>query len=118
GVEDLLVGPAGADGDHEAGLVAGPDEDVLGPGRAMHEVPRLEAPLLALDEQDAFAREDEEVLLLVLAVVVAVGLARLDDPEVEAELLEPGVALERDVPSELGVGDPLCLAGVDDVPAL
>ena len=61
----------------------------------MDEVPGTQAPLLILDEQHAPAGEDEEILLLVLAVVEAVGLARRQDVQPHAELLELGLpALE------------------------
>jgi hypothetical protein len=38
-------------------------------GWTMHEVPGPERPLLALDEQQTLARDDEEVLLIGLCVV-------------------------------------------------
>jgi hypothetical protein len=53
------------------------DEDVLRPRRAVEEVPRLQAALLTLDEEDAFGGEYEEVLLHVLRVVFPVRLARI-----------------------------------------
>jgi hypothetical protein len=34
----------------------------------MHEVPRAQLPLLAFDDQNCFARDDEEVLLIGLPV--------------------------------------------------
>jgi hypothetical protein len=43
--------------------------NVLGARRAVYEVPRLERPLLALDEQQALTGQDEEVLLRGLGVV-------------------------------------------------
>ena len=79
--------PAGHE-DH-ARAVARADEDVLGPARAMHEVPRLQPPLLALDEQQALAREHEEVLLVVLAVVHAARLPGLQHGQRVADLREP-----------------------------
>src|SRR2546425_1653445 len=69
GVADAPVARPRADHQDRAGLVAGADEDVLGPGRGVEEVPRTQRPLLALDEQRALAGEDEKVLLLVLRVV-------------------------------------------------
>src|SRR5881275_862952 len=59
--------------DHEdhARPVAGAHEDVLGPGRAVEEVPRPQEPLLPFDEQPALARQNEEILLLRLSVVEA-----------------------------------------------
>ena len=50
--------------------------------------PRPSEPLLALDDQQAFAGEDEEVLLRLLAVVHAARLARAQDADVDAELAE------------------------------
>jgi hypothetical protein len=55
------------------GPVAGTDEDVLGTRSAVEEVPGAEVTLLALDEQQAFAGEHEEVLLRLLAVVQPFG---------------------------------------------
>src|SRR3954469_6481193 len=49
--------------------VAGAGEGVPGLGRAMDEVPLTEWTLLPLHDQHAFAREDEEILLLGLPVV-------------------------------------------------
>src|SRR4029453_9548104 len=46
-----------ADGEDHARAVSGPDEAVLRSLRAMHEVPRPQLPLLALDEQEALTRE-------------------------------------------------------------
>jgi hypothetical protein len=61
----------------------------------MDEVPLPERPLLTLDEQRALAGENEERLLLVLGVVEAVRLARLQDLNPDPELREHGVrALE------------------------
>ena len=50
-------GPALARARHEdeAGPVAGADDDVVGAGRAVHEVPRSQVALLALDQQQALA---------------------------------------------------------------
>src|SRR5439155_20024856 len=56
--------------------VAGADEDVAGLRRAVHEVPRLERPLLAFDDQERLAGQPEEVLLLGLPVIRPVRLAR------------------------------------------
>ena len=49
--------------DH-AGAVSRADEYVLGVRRAVDEVPRPERSLLALDQEQALAGEDEEVLLI------------------------------------------------------
>ena len=50
-----------------------PTKHVLRPRRAVDEVPRPQPSLLALDDQQTLAREDEEVLLRVLGVVHALG---------------------------------------------
>ncbi len=110
---------AGTDAEHEAGALAGSDEDVLGPGRAVHEVPGAEPPLLALDEEQALAREHEEPLLRVLSVVERVRLARTEDPDAEAELLEADVvALEDRVQAaELSAVEPACSPDVEHEPS-
>jgi len=82
GVVKLLVLPARARHENRAWAVVGADEDVLGAGRQVDEVPRAQRPLLTLDEEEALAVEDEEVLLKRLAVVEAVGLARVEDADV------------------------------------
>ena len=51
----------------------------------MEEVPRLQLPLLALDDQEALAGQHEEVLLRVLAVVEAHRLPGRQDVEVDPE---------------------------------
>ena len=66
--------------------VAGTDEDVLRPRPGSGRSPTPSGALLALDDQQALAREHEEVLLCVLAVVHAVRLAGPEDPDVDAEL--------------------------------
>ncbi len=63
---------------------------MLGAGRAMHEVPRAQGPLLTLDEQHALAGEHEEILLIRLAVVHRRRLTGLHDAEPEAEIRELG----------------------------
>ena len=74
-IDHVAAGPR-ADGEDRARALAGADENVLRPRRAVHEVPGSEPPLLSFDEQQALARKHEEVLLFVLAVVHAGGLAR------------------------------------------
>ena len=61
---------------------------MLGPGRAVEEVPRPQEPLLPFDEQPALARQNEEILLLRLSVVEAVRLAPLEHVQPDAELRE------------------------------
>ena len=70
------------------------DDDVVRPGRAVEEVPRLEVSLLVLDDQDALASQDEEVLLDVLRVVLAVRLARLQHVHADPVVLEAVRGLE------------------------
>src|SRR5438105_10329771 len=85
----------------------------------MDEVPGLQRALLALDDQEALAGEDEEVLLVRLAVVSAAGLAGLKDGDRVAELRELHVAAFEDAGRAEGlVGDPGGVADVDDEPAL
>src|SRR4051794_22620585 len=80
GLEDAFLQPAGpgAGLEDHARVAPGADEPVLGVRRAVHEVPGLQPPLLAFDEEDALAGEDEEVLLVGLAMVTA---ARLPGPD-------------------------------------
>src|SRR5262249_45526791 len=118
-VKDLLVRAPGAGHENHARPVAGADEDVVGAGWAVDEVPRSEGSLLPVHEQRAFARKDEEGFLLRLRVVQATRLPRLDDADVDPELRE------RELPGiEVGSGaerlrhPPLRVAGVDHEPAL
>ena len=77
-----------------------------------------EPPLLPLDQEQALAREDEEPLLVLLAVVHAARLPGREDGDVEPDLGEAHVALERGVAAEDLVLPPAGLARVDDEPAL
>src|SRR5262245_36602342 len=82
----------------------------------MDEVPRPQAVLLAFDDGDARAGENEEVFLVVeLAMVLRTALSRLEHGQVVADLLEPtSVALERaDVAHRLA-GHPLQVTAVCD----
>ncbi len=78
----------------------------------------LQAPLLVLDHEHALAGDHEEVLLRPLAVVHAGRLARLNDDELEAELLELGVTFEVRPPTVALASPPGHVAGVDDERAL
>src|SRR2546421_6622959 len=69
------LGPRTDHQDH-ARSVAGAQEDVLGPGGTVEEVPRPKDPLLTLDEERALPGENQKILLLRLPVVAAVRLAR------------------------------------------
>src|SRR5919107_5135181 len=59
-VVDRPIRGAGAAHEDRAGPVAGADGDVVSPRRAMEVVPLAKAALLAFDDRDALAREDEE----------------------------------------------------------
>jgi hypothetical protein len=84
----------------------------------VHEVPGAQPPLLALDEQQALAAQDEEVLLRPLAVVEAERLPRFEDVQVQAELPEAALALEVAVEAERAGVVPAALRGVEDEPAV
>ena len=85
-------------------------------GRAVEQVPALQRPFFALDDEHAVTVEEKEVLLLALAVIHRHRLARLQDVQVDAELLESGVvALEAAVLAERAVG-PLGVSGVEHEP--
>src|SRR6266511_3880795 len=77
-IHDALLPSARTRHEDHARTVSSSDEGVLGARRAVHEVPRLEAPLLAVDEQQALAGEDEEVFLVGLSVVQPARLAGLE----------------------------------------
>jgi uncharacterized protein YceH (UPF0502 family) len=83
----------------------------------MDEVPGLQRPPLALDQQQALAGEDEKVLLLVLAVVQAGRLPGLEHRNVDPELREAGLALEARERAEVAFC-PARVARVQDEPAL
>src|SRR3954447_4081359 len=91
-------------------------------GRAMHEVPCAQRPLLAFDDQNCFARNDEQVLLIGLPVVHGHRLARVQDERIDAELV--GLRLvfevvehEADGAAALGM-TPRGVAHVADEPPL
>ena len=79
----------------------------------MEEVPGPQPPLFVLHDEDALAREDEEVLLHGLRVVLPVRLARLDDVDADPVLLEafrrlevgPLAALDAPPPARVGEVD-------------
>ncbi len=113
---------ARADRDHEARAVSCPDDHVLRVRRAMHELPRAQLPLLAFDDQNCLARDDEEVLLVALPVVQGHRLARLEYERIDAQLLELPFPFEvvrdqRYGAAAVGV-TPLGVAHVEDEPAL
>jgi hypothetical protein len=116
-----VYGVAGADapahGDEEGWAVACADDDVRHPRRAVEVIPLLQGSLLALDDEQAFARKDEEALLVFLAVVHRNWLSRPYDSEVEAELREALALLEVAVHAELTAVIPLNVADVPNEPA-
>src|SRR5207244_12832810 len=81
------------------------------------EVPRLELSLAPLDQQDALAGEDEEILLIRLAVIPPARLARLEHGECEADVRKGRVVALEDagVPAHL-VRDPRRLRDAADEP--
>lgn len=108
--------------DHEAGTASRPDDHVLRVRRAVHEVPRAQVPLLAFDEQNSFARNDEEILLIGLPVVHGHRLARSERECIDAELF--GLPLAFEVVERYADGaaavdlTPYGVAHVEDEPSL
>ena len=83
-----------ADTKHDAGAGTGADDHVIGAGRAVDKVPLPQRPLLALDEEQRLARENEEVLLVGFPVVHPDRLARPEDEQGDPDLWELRLALE------------------------
>jgi hypothetical protein len=65
-----------------------PTKNVLGLRRAVDEVPRAKPSLVALDQQQALAGQDEEVLLARLTVIEGARLSRLHHAERVSDLSE------------------------------
>ena len=85
----------------------------------MHEIPRLEESLPSLDDEQALAGEDKEVLLRLLGVVHAVRLARPEDADADTDFREAGIlAFERGVAPEPVALEPARVANVENKPAL
>ena len=116
-IDDLEAANPAADHDDHTGPVAGADEGVLRPGRAVDEVPGLQAAFLALDQENALAGDDEEALLAALAVVHAF-LAGADDLDPEAELRPLLLPLEVGVLPALLAAHPRRIARVQHEPAV
>src|SRR3954452_17167147 len=74
-IEDPRVRRPRAVHEDRARAVAGADGDVPRAGRRVQVVPRSHPPLLALDDRDALAGQDEEALEIGLLVVEAGRLA-------------------------------------------
>src|SRR3954469_4499828 len=119
GVEDRRAGRARAVHEDRAGPVAGADGDVARAGRRVQVVPLLHPPLLALDDRDALARQDEEALEVVLLVVVARRVAGPEDvhadPEAVGLVVRRAEAAPRPAARHRGPAD---LRQVEDVPAV
>src|SRR5205823_6886216 len=107
-----------ADGDNDAACVSAPDDDVLRLRRAVHEVPLPQRPLLALDDQQRLAGQDEEVFLVGFPVVQPDRLTRREHVETYPDLRELRFALEGQALSPPAAVAPTGLAGVQDEPAL
>ena len=76
------------------GAAAGRHDHVLGAGRAVHEIPPSQRPLLALDHEHSLTREHQEILLVSLPVVHRHRLAGSQRLDVDPDLREVRVALE------------------------
>ncbi len=73
---------------------------------------------LLFDDEQTFAREHEEVLLLGLAVIPAAALSGLEDADGVADLFEADlVAFEDERIAENGIGHPAPVADVHHEPA-
>jgi hypothetical protein len=82
------------------------------------EVPRLQAPLLSLDQDEALARDDEEVLLDALPVVEPVRLPRPQNVDVHPVLRELELALVGSRRAEVVALPPRRVRGVDHEPSV
>jgi hypothetical protein len=81
------------------------------------EIPCPERPLLAFGDQERFAREDEEVLLIVLVVVHGHRLPGTEDADVEAQLRPLDVSLEECELAQRAIVSPARILRVEDKPA-
>jgi hypothetical protein len=61
---------------------------------AMNEVPRPQRVLFPFDDQEAFARENQEILLVGLPVILRHRLPRIKHAEVDSDLLEPDLTFK------------------------
>src|SRR4051794_19932990 len=109
---------AGTDGKDHGDPFAGADDRVRRVRRAVEEVERGQRPLVALDDQQCLALEDEEVLLPGFMVVQRHGTAGLDHVERDPEVVEVRLALTAEAGARPHVVvQPLRVASVDDEPA-
>ena len=109
---------AGAYREHQALPIPGPDDHMLGLGRAVHEVPLTKRALLPLDDQERLPGEHEEVLLIRLPVVHSHRLAGRESNEVDPQLRKLRVTLEAAVRASPFAGPPTRLASIENEPAL
>src|SRR4051794_1213353 len=112
----LMLSRADRDDDARAG--ARTDDDMAHPRRAVHEVPRLQRPLLALRDQERLAGDHEEVLLVCLPVVHGHRIAGIEHEDVDADLREVRVGVEAHHPAARPAVVPDDITRVDDEPAL
>ena len=88
----------------------------------MDEVPRAQVPLLPFDDQNRFAGDDEEVLLIGLQVVYGHRFARHEHEWIDAELFGLPLAfeiVERDADGAAALGvTPHGLAHAEDEPSV
>ena len=107
-----------SDGEDDAGLGSGSDDDVRRPRRAVHVVPRTKRSFLPLDEQNRLAGEQEEALLGVLGVVHGHRLSRTEHLQSDADLREANLRpLEPGRRSGASERQPFHVACVHDEPA-
>lgn len=116
-VADGGVRGACAHGDDHGRAVAGPDQHVRGPGRAVEEVPLPQASLLALHDEEALPGHDEEGLVVRLRVVEATRAPRVEHGEVEGQGRPSLLRLEPRSAPQAVLADPPDVPRVDDVPA-
>src|SRR5689334_6312323 len=116
GVDRVAGADPATDRDQKGGASARANDDVRYSRRAVQVVPLLQLSLLAFDDQETFAGENEEALLMVLSVVERDRLPRPDDTEIEAKLGEALTLLEVAVHAGGSAVVPLHLANVADEP--
>ncbi len=84
----------------------------------VHEIPRLQRTLLAVDQHQGLSLQHQEVLLRLLAMVAAVGLAGLQHGQADAGLRKPAILFQDAALAERRVGRPLAVLDVDHEPAV
>src|SRR3954468_2744714 len=118
-IEDPRVRRARAVHEDRARAVAGADGDVPRAGRRVQVVPRSHPPLLALDDRDALAGQDEEPLEVVLLVVEAGRVAGPQDVDADTDPVRLVVGGSEPAPRAAARHRrPADLREVDDEPAV